>query len=1232
MRSIKLFLAILILLSFCFGTFSRPWFSKTWVATNPNIWSYGIEYWWNLPEFDRTVSSTNYEQLFDLSTSLQVRGYLDQSISYGELSRKNKDKCIMDIILAIGTFSPSSTFMAAFANSSDCRNYKRNWIKTVDFSLLSLEESENVAQEAISSARVSYEKAKFLGLCDQNYSGPGKDDCVEVYYAFSAVDNNITEGKYGQYSLFSEYSTTIQTELSQPIPDLSLSSSMMRLVWDDQGILHSFSNLKNQSEQAAIKAEQEFQSQLKSASAHKSTAEKALAEIKKEDLKFITNGIKGNGVSGIGSISERLTNLEKEVTLLNSFFSESQIKHGHVTEQSYLTNSIILVTETDVSYTTIPQKVDSLKEDATLVLSQQKQEAENEILETENFFTTHIPNSDAIDYYTAAKKKFEEGNTMLTIGSAFMAYSKAASLARAARTTGDYKDELQIRVLLATLEDLISRAEADNINVIDEKESLELLRSLNSYNSDVIIQNAIDNIILKARTKYESDLLAIHVRIYDKLYLSGPVSNDLEIELENAEFGLFDENLIRFPEAIGSLKKLKTNYLNIEKKLDFYIQKIVGTSMATSTFPIFGEIKLDEPVDITLNVILTNGPYSATNVEVPINIGTEIPFLYSDIKQGRDDVSGLYVDANELILIIKSVEPYDITRIALEKSLVIAHTFSHETKADGLGSGMVSVSDKMEFDLDYPVPRITLPNDFIEPKIDGSVNSGPLSAGRHMTTSEKTVYGYDEEVSNIRTTNLGSNTKVEYDITILSEFDLNTLPLFINSQNDSHISSFDISISGAGIKDKKRVSDSQINVVLSNIRKNTPTVLKVSYVVDDPAAFITSQIAQLQQSNPTDPVQELLENASYQTSLGNFDKALELIEKAKAASAEVEKQQAKLDSKYTSLSNKATNEIESLEKIILEGNSSEILQKLETRKTELEKVLNDNMTVEQKITKLETIDFEWLPKELTSFKKDAYNQYNDLKERFYLAGNSTTPPEFLDLETALAKLETSGQVEYIPDVSKALESVKNLVEDQEEKSKNNRDLLFSSFSSIKSEVLNILDKYSKQTSAAKGTEYSNFFTESNTKINKLLGEAEDLLNKDERQYLAKLVEINTSKDKMELTLESLKQEAESKILSVEALLTSGQYDQSKKSDLEVKLQTMKGMVDAGEYVNALRTGSTILKEMDSTKPEPNNLLLLGVTALAILGGVGFYMMQQQKPKELKKLPSLREGSEPEEKS
>lgn len=1211
----KILFLLILLFSISLATFQRPWLNQTWIASNPNIWTYGMEYWWNLPEFDKTISTIEPEQLYGLNPPSPIQDYIDKSGQYGDTSKSDMTRCILSVIAAVGGFSPSQTFIIAFANSSSCRSYKRDWVKSVDFSLLALEESEKEAKISLFSARTSYEKIKFMGLCDQNYSGPGSTNCNEVNTVFVTIDNHLPEGDYGKYALFDEYTSTIHYELSNPAPNLSPFGSMIRLVWEENGIINSFAKIRQLSDEAALDGENEYQFRLKSAGMQKSQSESFVTKLKNEDLHLITNGVMDFGPGKFGSIGERLEALEKQTRNFADIYSLAQVEHGHITQQSYLTTAIITLTKIDLEYPNILAKAQILEEDAKSAVRLQKSEAEQEISATEIFFSKNPPSSDALSFYESAIKKLEEGAHAGTLGSAFVAYSKTAAFARSARESGTVQDEAKRKASIAKLEDLIHRAEEDDINVIDEKETLVLLSSLSSYNIEQLVQQAIANIIMKAKSQYNSDLLTTRTRIYDKIELSG--AEDLLLSLHKYENGIIEDDSINFFKGLGSLKKLKSNYLSVEKELDKYILKIVGNSMATSSYPVFGVVLLDQPTGITLDMVLVNGPYGASNVEVSVYTGSEIPFLYSDITRGKDDVKGIFVDDNKIVFILKNVKPNEIKRITLEKSIVVAHTVFNDRKVEALGGGLVNILDKITFELDYPVPRIEFSADGL---VDGSQQYGQLSSGRHIFTSEITIYGYDEEINNIHSTKFNDKTKVEYEVSILSEFDLTSLPIFLNSVNDSSISSLNVFVSGAGLKEKKQISDGQFSVILSNVKKNIPVTVGVSYFVDDPASFVADQIILLKSDN--EEVNEILENAEVQAKIGNYDKALEYIEEAKATSTEIEKQQTKLETQYASLSAKATNEIDSISSALISGETSAIIDKLATRKSELEKVLNNNSTLEQKTNELGTFDFNWLPKEITAFKKEAYTKYNDLKERFYSTGNTSNPDQFLILETALTKLETSGRPEYLADVSKALDQVKFLVENQEQSVILTHSSMAASFASIKSDVFDLLDRYNKQASAAKGTEYSSIFTESSTKLNKLITDAENLANKEGSFFIAKLTEINASKERIENIMKSLERESETKFSLVNELLNS-EIDNSKKADLSAKSQTMRDMIDHGDYVNALRTGSAILKEVDASKTEPNNILLLGITALAILAGVGFYVMQPQKPKELKELPSAK---------
>jgi hypothetical protein len=185
----------------------------------------------------------------------------------------------------------------------------------------------------------------------------------------------------------------------------------------------------------------------------------------------------------------------------------------------------------------------------------------------------------------------------------------------------------------------------------------------------------------------------------------------------------------------------------------------------------------------------------------------------------------------------------------------------------------------------------------------------------------------------------------------------------------------------------------------------------------------------------------------------------------------------------------------------------------------------------------------------------------------------------------------------------------------------------SAFESMKSDIQDTLERYSKEASSAKGTEYSSIFIESERKVKDLLKETEKSLSQDPRIFSMKIEGLNKSRLRMELTLSSLGNESRAKLSLVQSLYNQSGMEGKKAADISGKIAAMRGMVAAGEHVNALRAGTAISKELDSFEPEEDNgLILLGVTALAVLAIIGAYMMRQQKePKVLKKLEKAKPG-------
>ncbi|NYZ73632.1 hypothetical protein H0O00_00660 [Candidatus Micrarchaeota archaeon] len=1235
MGNSALIFAFLLLVSVASASFfQRPWESQSWIAKNPNIWSYGIEYWWNLPELDKTISSIENEPITGLSMNGSAAKYSAQSAEARLESRQDKDHCIYAVTAAIGGFpaAPITLFISAFAEGIGCISYHADWTNAVGSSLSTLESSMAESDKAIDAARNAYDRIVFMGICGSDYTGPGTEDCAELSSAFASIDNNITEGRYGKYHIMLGHASIIRQELAMPVPDLSLYGTMMKLVWDEDGVIDLFGSAAAMAKKAESDAETEFKSRLASAQSHKATAEKTISGLEAEDLALIESMPAGFEVRKTGSVKEKLAGLEKESASLNQALAEAVLWHGRTTRQGYLAAALEGVEEADEGYSGLILEASDLRTEAETAVEQQKEEAERELEDTRRFSQSGEAGPDMQELLSEAEGYFSDGEAASTLGSAFALYSRAAALARSARES-NYAEELGSVSALAELEDLIARAEKDGINVLEEKEALALMEQLPPFQTEEHTGQAIATIISKARVMYEDGFLSARARIYDELSLAGPDAADLSTDMARCEEGLVSDSGIEMPKAIGSLKVLAAAYAKIESSLDQYSSQTVGNAMSASARPLITDVRLDEPAEVILDVVLANDrPYNASNVEVRVSIPAPLPFLYSDITSGKEGVSSLRMENGDttLVFVFPIIKPFDSKRIILEKNMVLARTVERSSSAEGIGDGSALVKEEITFELDSGIDSLVLPHGMEEATVDGLPSQRPLAEGKHTLLSERTEYdAYSESIANVRSYPLGPSARIEYDIRITPNMDLTSVPMLIDSLNDSRISAFTLSsVTGEPVKDSERVSETQLVCRVFSLKEGKTAVLKIGYTVEDTGPFVYQQIDQLEGGNMSTGALELLEQARSQADSGNYSKALELLEKSRAVIKQDSQETAKLAARCDDMVARITTELEDIDKTLQSSNvSTPFMEKVLARKTELERVLADSegLNLTEKSEALGNVDYNWLGKELNSFRKQAYTEYNDLKARFFAAGNSTTPEAFLEFEAALHRLDSGARLEYAGEVSDALSEVRRLVEAEEKLAESGKSDLRRVFDSAESDLNEVLGRYSKQAAAAKGTDYSGLFTESETKTSKLLADTKSALSGDPRVVLANLQNLNRSMARMELILGSLKNESETKLLLLEHLLEASKLDAAKKAEFAQKLEGMRGMISSGEYVNALRAGSTIAKDMEGGgQGDDSGLAVLGLSAVAILAGITFFIMRQEPKKELRKLPSSKE--------
>ena len=1204
----KIYAAILLLLSVSFPSFQRPWQNSTWVSENPNIWSFGSELWWNVQGFQDSLDSFGPQVPPELADETTRRS-LESGLASAESAKGLRDSCLLRMLGSLGVFpvSPAQSFIGLFSKTSECTRYRERWKQSVGYFLDAAESSLSAAEDSVAEAGEAYDSLVFSGLCESDYFGPGSEGCSGIRNSMLGANGDIKEGDYGKYALALDKMSELESGLHAHVPDLSAARTIVDLAWKDGGIVDSFGAVKAMAESMEENASAEFHSRYSSAQAAKASMQSRLGQLEKKG--FLAIGRSPSGSSEAGSISTRFSESKRSAQEISLLISGSKADFESVHRPGYLASSVDEATLADEMLDELSARLSELDEDAERTVSEQEEETLAE-LEYARAFVRERGGSESLSYLERAEATFDNAARAPSLGKRFELLSESAALARSAKAR-DAGQELAESASLSTLKELIRKAELDGINAAPEKEAVQVLESLPAPVASVKAKEFMDSLVSRSRSAYEPDLAEQRRRILEKISLAGPDAADLESDLGRIEKGLVSEGAVIFPDAIGSLSSLASDYGSLESELDAYMLEIVGNSMSATADPLVIGAKLDAPSEVILELVLTNPTsYSAKNVQARILLGRPFSFMLSEISSAREEVASVRMaEGNRVMMLtLPEVAPYETRRVTFSKMQVLARKLRETASSEGLGGGLAAVSREIEFELETDVKSITLPDGIPNPKIDGQAKTGPLAAGKHILVSEAVLEdAYLESVENVRVYGIGLNSKVEFDIAIEPSIDLVKVPVFIDSLNDSGISSFEItSASGETVKNKRRVSDTQVAAEIGGLKKGRRALIRVSYLVENTRNLVERQLAIFGALNLSDAAGAIFEKAKGEAASGNYPEALSLLEKSKAAQKEAEAREAKNLEKFRSLSGSAMDQIALLESVVSESALNDtFIQKLGSRKSELEKALAASN--ETDFTGLEKLDGKWLERELGALRKEIYKKYNDLKERFYLAGNFSTPPEFLAFEESLIALESGENPEYAVDALEALDRVSSLVELQETSFRSEKESLTGTLGRAKAGLLSSWDAYSRQSSAAKGTDFSSMFSETERSVNSLIKEAESSVD-DPHAFAEALEKIGTMEEKLDGTMESLKEAALSRISLIEE--TPGN---------SVRIAELRLLVERGDYVNALRGAASLSKEPEKETGDDPSLPIIGLTALAILGAAGFYMMKPKK--ELRRLNS-----------
>jgi len=1234
----------------------HPWEDDYWKENNPAtnfIWD---EWVWEPSETDNTLTNLNLDKISNdyldqeeqskisdakdkmanasafRKICLNEIDYLEDYIeAYSEMSAGGYDlenlAAMIRFALTLASNDRDGLILHLVLLKDSCAGYGTYWESTMSISMDALSSSMDKVESNYSSLRKSFDELNRSGICDDDYTRAGHKECLDVRSAAISIESGSAEGSYGAYNVVGGQVYGIQGEVYNLKPNVINYSIAMNLIWNDSGVLDTLGSLDHKAGLSMELAQREYNNTRGDAEFTKGKVDAQWKELEGERLDRITSAVTVSGSIGSaasGTIADRFSSLKSSKMSAEENFKAAISYSDKTNWQGYLKHAINSMREANDSYGLLLLSLPILKGDAQSVVDKQKGEAGDKIDEAQKIVSAGATSDYVREKLNESKQFYESGKSAETLGDQFYYYSEAAAAARSAiskASNQSFNESIELATLVAEIEAMVDDAEADEIDVYSQEKSLESIKGMDEpWVKDNLLQ--IKKEIVEAAALKYGYLEDQRAELLKQIGLAGGDADDLITDMEKAQKDFVNiDGTFDYSKALGSLKSLQDKYDYVASELDDMLDEIVSHSLMAEAEVFVDLVALDVPGNITVDILIVNtNEYSSKNVELEVDLPVSVDLMYTQIINGSDNVNSvLMVSGNKARLYLKEVEPYARQRLIFQTREIIAHTTKLKKEVKGLGDGSALVDEEVTFKLDSAVNSLEIPSYMENARIDGYSYARALSAGTHRLTARYTVEdAYRENITNIKATAIGLNSQVGYDIEIDPLIDLDETMIFIDA--GGKISSLNVfSLSGEGVGSKKKITEGRYSYLVSDLGAGEQATIRVSYILENASSYIETKLATFSESNLSSPVDALVNAAETAYEAGNTSEALSKLKEADAKLKSEQNERSKTMKKISSITDEIDDELDEISAALEDaaGSNSSFCAKLKARSDELGRRLDESSSKdpEDALLELEKVDLNWRSKEVTGLRKELFKEYNDLKERFAEAGNATTPPEFIAVENSLNQLEVSGRLEYAIDLLGAMDGAKKVVERAEDAADARMAAQKSMFDSLKDSIGSDLIDYAAEIKAAKGTEFAGLFRWTEKEVKDKISEAEKALASAEGEDLdRKLRALNGTGTDIAGVLSLLENQSKSKMELIEDLYQSskGSMDESGRNTIEAGISSMKRLTSGGQYVDSLKAGNKILEDIKQAKSSGDNtLLLLGVSALAVLGVAGAYIFKQK---------------------
>ncbi|MEM4335700.1 MAG: hypothetical protein QXY61_01725 [Candidatus Anstonellales archaeon] len=1161
----------------------------------------------------------------EFGKDILARVYNTASNAYYDAMKENKSdltafSCMVCINLGLCNtpqtlilYSACGVYVAFDILSSyhACEEYGTYWKGTMTSSAEALELSAKKANEKYAILKEAYENLTWAGMCNANYTWSGNQECNKVAQALQEVEagslSSLGEHE-GIRRMIIGYDKAMR---STGLIDTSNYSIIMNKIWNV-----AIPYAKSETEECAKSMKNamgEYEGAKAETESKKAAAKEAVEKCEDEKLKEMEITIRG-GEMGIGSTE----GIARDCESAEKYYAtaETQCKLSATAYDSKGEDWLLLAFQYEKgcyenferaeematnAHNTAKATVIHLRETASKAIASAEGKADPAILQQ-------------------AKKEFDAGDAASTLGEKAYHYNKAWQLANAAiavfapQNVTNPQMEEQFNILKAEVEGMLSRAEADGIDVTTERSLYEYYVSLGPTEQAMSgLRRIMDMIVNKAMIAY-GDLDYLRKEIYERIKEANGAFDYLLPELNAIEAGYIKDGKIDFVAALGHLAVMKEGYLSILEEMENQKEEAYSGSIIWTYSKDFEPARLDEESHIIMYIYATNpNAFKVAGGEKVFDFPFEV--MQSEVS---GELVGIISDGQTLTLYPKDFEPFESRTYTVSTSQIIASTTNQEVYAVGY-DGKADVTDSRLVEFLGPSQGLYLPDEWEGVSIAGQTydaKSGfinkKFNADFYEIEGKYTILdAYDWEEKNHNSITIGTTTTLSYDIEIDSNIHMDEMKFAVDGEKVSAYAD-----GGASVK----VVGKEIFVY--DVPKGSVTV-HVKYEISNANEYINQKIKQL--NNEIDggkcpDAWQALNDATLAFQRGDINTAMEKLKEAEALWEKYLREASKAEGEYEKYLAYVNEQLEQIKKALARadelGLEGGFVDSLRERKNSIENFLAglENLGLEEKVARLKEFDRNWLEKEAGKFLKDAFNEVGKTKKEYYALGvvDSLLEGYFNEFEANYKKARAS-EGDYTPHVNTyaSLLKIQNAFAQTTASKDGKLKEALSQFEGLKEEVNALIAKYTNEYNDGKKTPYETLFQFlPNYYSEKLSGLEKEVKKTNKPEEILKRVEkLKGLKEELEKKMDVLRKSAEEMLQTVEIEYAKAKpnLDEKTKQSIEGAIETIKQNIANGRYVSAMNTANNVLITLGKVKGGGINFVLWFGVLLLILAGIFYYL-------------------------